>query len=288
VRALAKIATAVQHRVNRGDETEGQLPNLKRENHFLPKCYQKGFTDSSGKVWVKFAHGGKLKPCNPRSVGQKQNLYIRKRNGSEDDKVEDFFGKEVENQFAALSRRVKNEQNGLSNITGAELGALGIFVACQAVRTLAHKQCMEEQAGGPIDGNTFVSVMAKQMWVILHSWKANPPTFRFYTPLPHLGEQFITGDHPVMVIQVNDNPIWVPTDTPNLGITDLTQILNSPNHGFLLSLSPYVCTFLQGQGNGEAHLPPQTLEPSDVRSFNKLIRGQSTIFILARDKESLA
>jgi hypothetical protein len=264
------------------------LPNLKRGNHFLPKCYQKGFTDSSGKVWVKFAHGGKLKPCNPRSLGQKQNLYIRKRNGSEDDKVEDFFGKEVENQFAALSRRVKNEQDGLSTITGAELGGLGIFVASQAVRTLAHKQCMEEQAGGPIDGNTFVSVMAKQMRIILHFWKANPPDFHFYTSLPHVGQQFITGDHPVLAIQINNDPIWVPTDSPSLEITDLTQILSSPNHAFGLSLSPYVCVFLHGHGNGNAYLPPRTLEPPEVRFFNNLIRGQSTIFILARDKESLA
>ncbi len=264
------------------------LRNLKRNNHFVPECYQRGFTDSSGRVWVKFA--GKEKPelRNPGSVGRKRSLYIRNQNGIENDRVEDFFDKEAESQFAPLSERIKNEGHGFSSITDAEKGALARFVAFQAVRTSAHRQCVEERGGGAIDANTFISVMLKQMWIILHFWKTNPPEFHFYTPLPHVGEQFITGDHPVVVIQINDNPTSLPIGTPSLAITDITQLLKSPNHQFWLSLSPYVCVALQGPGNGNAYLPPQTLEPPEVRSFNNFIRGQSRIFILARDKESLA
>lgn len=266
----------------------GRRAKLKRNNHYVSKCYQKGFADSSGRVWVKFAGEEEPDARNPHSVGKQLNFYIRTKNGVEDDKVEDFFSTQVENQFAGLSQRIKDEGHDFSRITDAEKGALGKFVAFQAVRTLAHRQCVEEQAGGAIDANTFISVMLKQMWIILHFWKANPPEFHFYTPLPYVSEQFITGDHPVLVIQMNDNQIWLPTDTPSLAITDITQLLKSPNHEFRLSLSPYVCVSLQGQGSGEVHLPPQTLEPSQVRFFNELTRRQSRIFTLARDKESLA
>ena len=55
---------------------------LKRDNHFLPVCYQKGFADSSGKVWVKFAGLEKPEHRYPRSVGKETNLYVRTRSGS--------------------------------------------------------------------------------------------------------------------------------------------------------------------------------------------------------------
>ena len=105
------------------------MANLKRKNHYLPECYQKGFTNGSGKVWVKFCDKLDPEQRNPLSVGRKQSFYIVKRNGKEDDKVEDFFNDVVETPFAPLSRRIKKEQNRFANITGEEWSALCGFVA---------------------------------------------------------------------------------------------------------------------------------------------------------------
>jgi hypothetical protein len=91
----------------------------------------------------------------------------------------------------------------------------------------------------------------------------------------------------VVVIQWNDNPIWVPSSDPKLRITDLGQILNDPTHEFWLSLSPYVCVAIRGHGHGEPRLPPQTVDPQFVRFLNGRVREQSRIFILAKDKASL-
>jgi len=264
------------------------MANLKRKNHFLPECYQKGFTDASGKVWVKFADKAKPEQRNPLSVGRKRSLYIVKRNGKEDDKVEDFFNDLVEAPFAPLSQRIKKEQDKFADITGEERVALCGFVALQAVRTPAHKLCLEEQIGGTIDTSTFVKIIVRQAKAIMEEWDKNLRRLHFYTSLPHVGEQFITGDSPVVGIQWNDNPIWVPTGTPELKTTDLTKILSNPNQEFWLSLSPYVCVSVRGHVCGEPHLPPQTVDPQFVRFLNGRVRGQSGIFLLARDKASLS
>lgn len=260
---------------------------LRRSNHFLPVCYQKGFADSSGRVWVKFARQRYPVLLGPAAVGKKHNLYIRRRAGIERDDVEDFFSKEVEGPFAAFSQRVVAEQSNLSRISGAEAGALARFVASQAVRTLAHKQCVEEQAGGRVDSNAFVQVVLGQMSAIVNQWLSSAPTFHFYTPLPYVEERFITGDHPVLVMHSHDNPIWVTTDAPQPRIVSLVEILGSQRYAFVVSLSPYVCVSIQGQGDGACHLPPETLGPRDVRAFNGHVRGQSELFALARDRESL-
>jgi Protein of unknown function (DUF4238) len=254
------------------------------KQHFLPQCYQKGFADSSRKVWVKFADKPTPEHRNPDSVGWQRGLYAAK-SGQE---IENYFGKEVENAFGALSRRIKRERNKFSEITGDELAALARFIASQTVRTLAHEQCIREQAGGPVDKRTFNRVMLRKMRTIINTWVENFPAFHFYTPLPYVGEQFITGDHPVLVIQMKQNPIWVPTDTPILQITALEQILQNPSHAFWISLSPYVCASIQGHSGGKPHLPPKTMEPPTVRQFNEFVRGQCKIFTVARDRESLA
>jgi hypothetical protein len=263
------------------------MANLKRRNHFLPECYQKGFTDASGKVWVRLADKPKPEHRNPLSVGRKRSLYIVKRNGREDDGVEDFFKDVVEAPFTPLSRRIKEEQNQFANITGEEWSALCGFVALQAVRTPAHKRCLEEQAGGPIDTNAFVTAISRQALAIMEEWNKNLRRLHFYTSLPHVGEQFITGDSPVVVTQMNDNRIWVPTSTPELKTTDLAQILNNPNHEFWLSLSPYVCVSARGPDWGEPRLPPEAVDPQFVRFLNGRVREQSRLFLLARDKSSL-
>jgi Protein of unknown function (DUF4238) len=260
--------------------------NLKRNNHFLPECYQRGFTDPSEKVWVKFAEKTKLEHRNP-SVGKRRSIYIRNENGVENDDLEDFFDKAVENPFACLSQTVKEEQNKLATITGTEQGVLCRFIASQAVRTLGHKQCIDQQAGHPVNKGTFISTMIRLMRIMVNAWLTNPPSLHFYTSLPHVGDQFITGDHPVLVIEMNDNPIWIPADNPRLGITDVKQILGNPRSRFWVSLSPYICISIQMQGGGSPHLPPEIVDPQVVRLFNNLIRGQCSLFTLAKDKESL-
>ncbi|MFZ0479726.1 MAG: DUF4238 domain-containing protein [Terriglobales bacterium] len=264
------------------------MANLKRKNHFLPDCYQKGFADASSKVWVKFADKPQPEHRNPLSVGRKSSLYIVKRNGIEDDRVEDFFNNVVEAPFAPLPRRIKKEQNQFASITGEEWAALCGFVALQAVRTPAHKRCIEEQVGSPLDTNAFVTMIARQALAIMEEWNRNLRQLHFYTSLPHVGEQFITGDSPVVVIQMNNNPIWVPTSTPKLKTTELAQILNDPNHEFWISLSPYICVSVRGPAWGEPRLPPETVDPQFVRFLNGRVREQGSIFSLARDKASLA
>jgi uncharacterized protein DUF4238 len=263
------------------------MPNLKRNNHYLPECYQKGFTDSSDKIWVKFADKQEPQHRKPLTVGRKRSLYIWMQSGAESDNVEDFFNKNVEVPFAALSQRIKNERHQFTKITDDELDVLCRFVAAQLVRTLAHKATIEEQAGRAVNTNTFVGVMLEKMNTVLDGWIKNAPEIYFHTPLPYVGEQFITGDNPVLVIQTNDNLIWVPTDTPTLKITDVRDIVMDPKHRLWVSLSPYVCVSIQGFGGGGAHLPPKTEEPPTVRNFNKLVRGQCEIFTLAKDKAHL-
>jgi hypothetical protein len=264
-----------------------QSLDLRRGNHFVPACYQRGFTNAEGKVWIRFADGTP-KHLGPESVGLKNDLYIFEENGVETDKVEIFFDQHVENDFARLSRRIREEADRFSQMSGDEAGVLLRFVASQAVRTLGHKATMSEQANGaPIDANTFVRVMVRKIKALLDYWTQNLPTIRFFTPLPNIGETFITGDHPVVVQLINDNQIWEPISRPVQGITNLTDILQHPKHAFMLALSPYVCASVVRGEPGKVHLPPTTVDLKDVREFNNWIRQQCNIFTLARDRSSL-
>ena len=264
------------------------MKNLKRDNHYLPISYQFGFTNSAGKVWVKFAH--KLEPVerNPRSVGRQRSLYIVTRGGIPHDDVEDFFSRLVEMPFAPLARRIRDEKNRFATITEDESNALCTFIALQVVRTIAHKRCLDEQAGRDLDSNAFVGTLVRQALGIIEAWNEGSPELQFYTPLPHIGDRFITGDSPVVTIQMNDNPIWIPRSEPRLAITDVKQLLNSPNYYFWIPLSPYVCASLTGRGTQATRLPPRVADPQLVRFLNDRIREQSRIFTLAKDKPSLA
>lgn len=258
---------------------------LRRRNHFLPECYQKGFADDSGHVWVKYV-GKDPEPRNPNSVGTGLNFYIRTIGDKQTDDVEVWFDEHVERQFAALSQRIKNEREKFTNISANELGTLARFVASQAVRTMAHKQCIEKQAGANVDTNTFVRVIGRKTLTIISRWLDHCPIFDFVTPLPFIGETFITGDHPVLALILNDNRVWTPTDEPQQGITNLVEILNK-DHAFSVPLSPYVCVYIYGRATQLPSLPPRTVEPAFVRRYNDLIRGQCNIFTLARDRASL-
>jgi hypothetical protein len=264
-----------------------QSLDLRRSNHFVPSCYQRAFTDAEGKVWIRFADGTP-KHLFPESVGVKNDLYIFEEDGVETDKVEVFFDQHVENDFAYLSRRIKEEAKQFSQMSGDEAGVLKRFVASQAVRTLGHKATMSEQAkGAPIDANTFVRVMIRKIKALLNYWNQNLPAIRFFTPLPNIGETYITGDHPVVVLLINDDQIWEPISRPVQGITNLTDILQHPKHAFMVALSPYICASIVRGEPGQVHLPPKTVDLKDVREFNNLIRNQCKIFTLARDRSSL-
>ncbi len=256
---------------------------LEPKHHFLPKCYQRGFADSSGRVWVKFAGNPTPEHRNPASVGWHRGLYAKFNNGKE---IETFFSREVENDYGALLKRIKN-QNAMPEVSGDELAALSRFVACQTVRTSAHEQCITEQAGRPVDKSTFNRVMMRKISAMMGAWWKTFPTFQFHTPLPFVGELFITGDHPVLVIQVKDDPIWVPTNNAITQIMDLEKILQNKNSGLWLALTPYFCVSIHNQEGGEPRIPTRTMEPSVVRQFNEMVRGQCKIFTLARDKDCL-
>ena len=130
-------------------------------------------------------------------------------------------------------------------------------------------------------------VMVRKMKMLLDYWTKNLPTIRFFTPLPNIGETFITGDHPVVVQLINENLIWEPTSRPVQGITNLTRFSNIPKHLFMLALSPYVCACVVRGEPEKVHLPPKTVDLKDVREFNNWIRQQCNIFTLARDRSSL-
>lgn len=263
------------------------MPNLKRRHHYIPECYQRGFADRSGKVWVKFAGKQRAEHRSPTSVARVRSLYIRRRTNREDCDFEDFFDRNVEDPFARLSQRIKKEADEFSRISGDELATLAKFVASQTMRTLAHRSCIEEQAGRAVDSNTFLHVMGRKMFTLMDAWLKTRPKFEFFTPLPYVGEQFISGDNPVLVIQITDNHIWTPTMCPVIGIQDLAQILQNPNHAFWIAVSPYVCVSIGGKWTGLPELPPKTMPPEKVSFFNRLVRDQCTIFTLARDKDAL-
>ena len=193
----------------------------------------------------------------------------------------------METAFAKLSQRIKKEADKFSGVSGDEIASLSRFVACQTVRTLALEQCIQEQAGGPVDRNTVNAVIIRKMKTMTDAWIEKFPTFRFHTPLPLIGDHFITGDHPVMIIQSKQNEIWLPVDMPSLQNSDLSQLLQNPSYGFWISLSPYICASIQGYSGNEPRLPPETMDLRYVRQFNEYIRGQCKIFTLARDRESL-
>lgn len=269
-------------------EEQAVMSKLRRNNHYLPICYQRGFTDASGRVWVKFPKLPDPKPLFPESIGKRRNLYIWTRHGTATDNVETFLDRKIERDFAVLSRRIKEEQNHFSNMTGTETGVLCRFVAAQTTRTLAHKYCVDQQAGQPVDTNTFVDAMLRKMHTIIARWSEQHPTIHFYTSLPLIEEQYITGDSPVLVIRINDNPVWVPVDTPQESITNLSDTLDSPRYCFMVPLSPYVCVSIQNWGDGNIHLPPFPVPPRDVRWLNALIRNQSKEFVIANRSEFLS
>jgi hypothetical protein len=265
----------------------GRRTKLRRNNHYLAECYQRGFTDHTGHLWFKESDKQPVYR-NPGSVGRQRNLYIRNVNGLEDDRIETFLDREVENSFAGISQRVKTEREKFeTNVSIEDASALLRFIASQAVRTLGHRQCVDTQAGRPVEKHEFHRTMFRLMRAMCDHWGKNPPYLKFVTTLPFVGEHFITGDSPVLILQIYDNAVWAPVIDPELRITQLSDILNSPKHEITLPLSPYVAVVAYPRIGPAPSSRPQTVEPSQVRKSNNLLRGQSKIFTIARDKESL-
>ncbi len=79
---------------------------MKPKQHYLPQCYQKGFADSSSKVWVKFADKPMPEHRNPDSVGWQRELYA----GNLGQEIESLFSKEVGNEFRKNSLKGSKER----------------------------------------------------------------------------------------------------------------------------------------------------------------------------------
>lgn len=123
------------------------------------------------------------------------------------------------------------------------------FVASQAVRTVAHSECVNVQAGGRVSRSVFLNAMLRLMQKFAIVWGQHPPRLDFFTALPCVGEYFITGDHPVLLMWANNNSIWTPSDVLRQEIASVDVVLNNPSFVFWLTLTPYVCVSVR-PGNG--------------------------------------
>lgn len=262
--------------------------NKKRRNHLLPICYQKGFANPDGQVWVQFLTRDKPPLyLNPISVGVMHKFYTRYKNGFEDDSIETFFQKNVEDLYAPLARRVKEEKSDFV-ITKEDVLVLLRFVASQIVRTQAHMRCIEEQAGRVLNVEDFIHNMGRKMGKMVDAWKAKPPDISLYTSLPNIGTHFITGDNPVIAITQRVNHTGIETPFDSLSTVDIDKILEDPISEFTVPLSPYVCLTVRNGGSGMMNPFPQSREPAWTRMINRRIYGQCVQFVEAMDKDTLA
>lgn len=263
-------------------------PNKKRSNHFLPICYQKGFTNPDGLVWVQFLN--KEKPpvsLNPISVGKIHKFYTRYTNGLEDDSVETFFQINVEDLYAPIARRIKAEASAFT-MEDDDIPILLRFVAAQIVRTQAHKRCIDEQAGIPLGPDVFFHNMGRKMKKIFDAWLRKFPNILLHTPLPVIGSHFITGDNPVVSVTGNVDFKGIETPFDSLTIVNIDKILEDASSEFTLPMSPYVCLTVVNRGTGQIFRSPQSLEPVWVSRINQRIYGQCVQFVEAMDARSLS
>ena len=131
-----------------------------------------------------------------------------------------------------------------------------MFVASQVVRTLANKTSMERQLGRALCANEFPTEMAKQMKAIVSHWETDAQSFDFFTSCPDVKERFITGDSPVLVVQVKDRQMSVDPygrrAASDHAIEGITRGLPMPCSGSHFSPYVHVCLWRM-HGGGEAH-----------------------------------
>ena len=262
-------------------------PNKKRSNHFVPICYQKAFTNADGLVWVQYLNEDRPPlPLSPKSVAVINKYYTRFINGIEDDSIENAFQTLVEDHYAPIARRIK-EQKSDFELTTEDVPVLLKFVAAQVVRTEAHRRCIEEQAGTAVSSDIFLHNIGRKLLKIVAAWKESLPDMTLYTSLPFVGSHFITGDSPVIAFggKTDHSVIERPADMQT--IVNIDKILEDPNSGFILPLSPYVCLMIRNNGSSQMMRSPQPREPDFVSKTNDLLYRQCVQFVEAMDERSL-
>ena len=263
--------------------------NITRANHVLPVCYQQSFTNADGELCVQFLDRDTPIFIHPNVVGKINDFYTRVIDGVESDGIEKFFNEHVEGEYAKVAKRIKEEQNGF-RLRVHEIPTLLKFVATQIVRTEAHRNCVNLQAGATVPQESFVHNMHRKMKILGDHWMKHWPMLVFWTTLPYVGSQFITGDNPVICF-VQDEKLPVSTLVPDKPkIIDLSLSLASPHNGFIVPLSPYVCLTVinSGQRKSVQVRPMQTADPHDVRDLNVRIYNQCVKFVAAQNPEHLS
>jgi Protein of unknown function (DUF4238) len=260
--------------------------NISRENHTLPVCYQNAFTNENGELFVQFLDKDKPIPLHPRVVGKINDFYTRTINGVEDDGIERFFSTFVEGEYAAVAKRIKAEKSEFV-LQPSDVATLLKFVATQIVRTQAHLDCINEQAGMKVPRVTFHHNMHRKMKMIADRWMRHTPDVILWTPLPLLRCQFVTGDNPVLCFTHDEDAPRVVSAMPK--IIDLSVSLESSHNGFIVALSPYICLTVINSGKRDTITlrPAQCTDPNVVRNFNRMIYNQCVRFVAAQDPEHL-
>jgi hypothetical protein len=260
----------------------------KRSNHFLPICYQKSFTDAEGQLWVQYLHkDGPPQHLNPIVVGVMNKFYTQYINGIEDDSIENAFQSLVEDDYAPIAKRIKEEKIDFT-LTKEDVSILLKFVASQVVRTEAHRRCIDEQAGIAVGSDIFLHNMGRKLLKIIRAWQVRVPDIQLYTSLPLFGIHFITGDSPVVTFGGTVENIAVERPFDMQSIVNIDKILEDPNSGFIVPLSPYVCVFVRNGGTGQIMRSPQSRPPEFVSKTNELLYAQCVQFVEAMDEKSLA
>jgi hypothetical protein len=257
--------------------------NKKRNNHYLPICYQKPFSDGDGLVWVQFLdQDTPPRHLNPKSVGAIYKFYTRYVNGVEDDSIENFFHKFVEDFYAPIARRVQDEMDKFV-LTRDDVPVLLRFVSSQVVRTEAHRQCIQTQAGGVIAPDVFHHNLSRKMGLITEAWIQRPPDIHLRTSLPYVGSHYVTGDSPVITFAVKDDQ-----ETGEIpAILDIQETLANSKSGFSVPLSPYVRVIVLNGGSGEVKSKAESETPDVVSKMNDLTYGQCVQFVESMDEKSL-
>jgi len=274
-----------------GQQATTQAPqNITRANHVLPVCYQQAFTKEDGELFVQFLCRDKPPiSLHPLKVGVINDFYTRTVDGVEDDGVERFFSTFVEGAYAAVAKRMM-ELKGDFVLQPLEIPALLKFVAAQIVRTQAHLDCINQQAGMEVPRGIFIHNMHRKMKLIVDRWERQIPDVILWTPLPYLATQFITGDNPVICFShTEEEPRVHSLVPPEPKIVDLRVSLESSHNGFMVPLSPYLAmTIINSSERDFIRLrPAQCTDPRIVRDFNQMIYNQCVNFVEAQDPEYL-
>jgi hypothetical protein len=113
-----------------------------------------------------------------------------------------------------VAKRIAKEKNEFVFKDKEEAFSLLKFVATQVVRTLAHRRCIDQQAGMKVLQDVFIHNMHRKLHLISDRWIRHTPDVILWTPLPYLGCQFITGDNPVLCFTRDPNAAIVEAFAP--------------------------------------------------------------------------